>query len=140
MKLVDANILLYAVNEESPHHETARTWLDGAMSGHEPVGFAWIVVLAFLRVATHHAVFARPLVVDEAVLVANRWLEQPPAVTVEPSGRHLDDLRALLRATGTGGNLVTDAHLAALAVRYDAEIVTFDRDFGRFPGVRWQIP
>lgn len=140
MKLVDTNVLIYAVNERSPNHERARTWLEDALSGHEPVGFAWVVVLAFLRLVTHPAIFANPLSVDEAIVVANGWLEQPVSVIVEPSGRHLDDLAALLRSTGTGGNLVTDAHVAALAVRSDATVVTFDGDFGRFPGVRWHIP
>ena len=140
MKLVDANVLLYAVNERSAHHRVARAWLDAALSGRETVGFAWIVVLAFLRLGTHPAVFPRPLEPEDAVVVVEEWLAQPPAIVVDPTARHLEVLGGLLAAVGTAGNLVNDAHLAALAVEQDAEIISFDTDFSRFPGVRSHPP
>ena len=140
MQLVDANVLLYAVDPDLPQHAPARGWLDGALAGAEPVGFAWIVLLAFLRLATHPGVFPRPLTVDEAAGVVELWLSQPPSVVVEPTGRHLALLRGLLAGTGSAANLVNDAHLAALALEHGAAIVSFDRDFARFEGVRWRLP
>jgi hypothetical protein len=140
VQIVDANVLLYAVNPAAPLHERARTWLDAALGGGETVGFAWTVVLAFVRVATSSVAFARPLTVDEAAGVVERWLDQHAAVVPEPTGRHLALLRGLLADTGTAANLVNDAHLAALALEHGAEIVSFDRDFQRFPGVRLSMP
>lgn len=140
MRLVDANVLLYAVNEASPHHEGARSWLDGALGSREPVGFAWTVLLAFVRLATHPVVFARPLSSEDAMAIVRTWLAQPSAVVVEPTSRHADVLAGLLAEAGTAGNLVNDAHLATLAIEHGATIVTFDADFGRFAGVRWQRP
>jgi uncharacterized protein len=140
MKLVDANVLLYAMNEDAPQHEPARAWLDAAFAGGEAVGFAWVVVLAVLRLATRTGVFSRPLTVAEAAGVFELWLAQPPAVTVQPTARHLGLLRGLLEDSGTAANLVTDAHLAALALEHGADIVSFDRDFQRFAGVRLHVP
>jgi len=140
VQLVDANVLLYAVNEDAPPHSAARDWLDGALGGAETVGFAWIVLLAFLRLATHAAVFPHPLTVEAAVEAVDGWLAQPAAVVVQPTPRHLAVLRGLLAETGPAANLVNDAHLAALALEHGAGIVSFDRDFGRFAGIRWSPP
>jgi hypothetical protein len=140
VQIVDANVLLYAVNPAAPLHERARTWLDAGLSGGETVGFAWTVLLAFVRVATSSVAFSRPLTVDEASGVVERWLDQRAAVVLEPTGRHLALLRGLLADTGTAANLVNDAHLAALALEHGAEVVSFDRDFQRFPGVRLSMP
>jgi hypothetical protein len=140
MKLVDANVLLYAINERSARHEAARRWLDEALGGDETVGFAWLVVLAFVRLSTHPAVFPRPLSTEEAIAVVEDWLAQPGAVVVEPTSGHVAVLGRLLSGAGTAGNLVNDAHLAALALEHSAEIVSFDADFSRFVGVRWRPP
>jgi toxin-antitoxin system PIN domain toxin len=140
VKLVDANVLLYAINEDAPQHEVARGWLDGALGGREAVAFAWVVLLAFLRLSTRPGLFSRPLTVDEASAVAEGWLDRPAALTVSPTARHLGLLHGLLAGVGSAGNLVNDAHLAALAVEHGGEIVSFDGDFARFPGVRWRSP
>lgn len=140
MRLVDANVLLYAVNEAAPHHATARAWLDRALAGREPVAFAWTALLAFLRLATHPAVFPRPLSAIEATDIVRAWLAQPPAVVVDPTPRHAGLLAGLLAQTGTAANLVNDAHLAALALEHGAVLVSFDADFGRFAGLRRETP
>jgi hypothetical protein len=138
--IVDANVLLHAVNADSRQHATARSWLDSSLARPETVGFAWSVLLAFLRVSTHPAVFPRPLPTEESLATLRSWLEQPAAAIVEPTVRHLDVLAGLLGEAGTAGNLVSDAHLAALAVEHGATLISFDSDFGRFAGLRWHRP
>jgi uncharacterized protein len=140
VKLVDANVLLYAVNKQDPNHRPAKAWLEAALSGVEPIGFTWQVLLAFLRIATSSRRFPAPLSVDEAAGYLEEWLRQEAATVVEPTLRHLDLLTALLDESGTAGNLVADAHLAALAVEHAATIASFDRDFLRFRGIRVEVP
>ena len=140
MWLCDANVLLYAVNSDAPSHEVARTWLDGALTGRRTVGFSWSVLLAFLRLATNPAVFPHPLEPDQAIAQIRAWVRQATSTVVEPGGRHIDLLASLLATSGVAGNLVGDAHLAALAIENDAELVSFDRDFARFAGLRWTLP
>lgn len=140
MKIVDANALLYAVNADAAHHGEAKGWLDDALTGAEPLGFAWIVLLAFWRVSTHPSVFASPLDVETAGTIIEAWLGQPASVVVQPTPRHLSLLHGLLASNGSGANLVNDAHLAALALEHGATVVTFDSDFSRFEGVRHQRP
>lgn len=140
MLLVDANVLLYAMNRRAREHEAASSWLSRSLAGPETVGFAWSVLLAVLRLSTHPAVFPRPLPPGPAADVVQAWLEAPAAVTVAPTARHLPLLRGLLGRTGTAGNLVGDAHLAALALEHGATVVSYDRDFGRFEGVRTVRP
>ena len=140
MKLIDANVLLYAVNRASPHHESARGWLDDALSGGAVVGFAWMPLIAFIRLSTQARVFPRPLSTAAATGLVQDWLAQPAARVVAPTARHPALLADLLTQVGVGGNLVNDAHLAALALEHRAEIVTYDADFARFAGVRWSRP
>ena len=140
MRLVDANVLLYAVNTDSDHHEASRTWLDTALSGADRVGFAWVPLLGFLRLSTHRSIFATPLSIGAASGVVESWLGAPAAVTVQPTARHLDVLSGLLAGAGSGGNVVNDGHLATLAVEHRARVVSYDRDFGRFDGVDWDRP
>lgn len=140
MNLVDANVLLYAVNRSDPKHERSREWLDAALSGQEPVGFSWPVLLAFVRIVTRPGLFPQPLTVDEALSRVAAWVRQPPSVIVAPTSRHLEVVTSLLREVGTGANLVSDADLAALALEHHGQVVTFDHDFGRFTGVRWGPP
>ena len=140
MLLVDANVLLHAVNERSREHETAQDWLQEALYGGEAVAFPWTVTLAFLRLSTHPAVFPRPLHAVQATNVIERWLDAPASVTLEPTRQHVALLRGLLTRAGTAGNLVADAHLAALALEYGAAVVSFDRDFARFEGLSLRRP
>ena len=138
--MIDANILLYAVNRDDPNHPSARRWLERRLNGSEPVAFAWVVLLAFLRIATHPQVFPAPLSAAQATRVVEEWLSQPAAVVLAPTARHLGLLSGLLAESGTGGNLVTDAHLAALALEHGAGIASFDRDFLRFAGIELTVP
>lgn len=140
MKLPDANLLIYAVDESAAHHEAARRWLDGQLSGDETVAFTWVVLLAFLRLTTNARVFERPFAPSEALDVIDGWLDQPAATVVGPTERHPRLLRQLLEASGTAGNLTTDAHLAAVAMEHGATLCSVDRDFGRFSGLRWINP
>lgn len=140
MKIVDANVLLYAVNTAAAHHDASRRWLDGALSGADTVGFAWVPLLAFVRLTTKHGLFPSPLSPDVAMARVADWCAAPGAVIIGPTPRHADVLSGLLAQVGTGGNLVNDAHLAALAVEHRASIVTYDSDFGRFSGMRWHTP
>ncbi|HXG75930.1 MAG TPA: type II toxin-antitoxin system VapC family toxin [Gaiellaceae bacterium] len=140
MKLPDANVLLYAVDEASAYHASARGWLEDRLSGSETIAFSWSVLLAFIRLSTSPRVFASPLSPDESLDLVDSWLAQPCAALVHPGGRHSALLRELLAPLGTAGNLTTDAHLAALAIEHGAELVSFDRDFQRFGGVHWSSP
>ena len=140
MNIVDVNVLIYAVNSDAQHHRAAKTWLDDALAGGSTVGFCWPVILAFVRLVTKQGLFPQPLTAEVALEIVGDWLAQPAARTIAPTARHLDVLSRLLTEVGVGGNLVNDAHLAALAVEHRAGVVTFDRDFGRFDGVRWTIP
>lgn len=135
MKMPDANVLLYALDDTSARHAGAKAWLDLSLSGSEDVGFAWVVLLAVLRLTTKANVFARPLKATEAFDIIDGWLEQPCATIMHPTVRHAGLLRGLVATAGTAGNLTTDAHLAALSVEYGAVVATYDSDFGRFPGV-----
>ena len=140
MNIVDANVLLYAVNTDSNRHAESREWLDEALSGGAVVGFAWIVVLAFLRLATKPGLFPSPLSNDDALSTVDAWLAQPAAMVVEPTARHLSLLRELVTVVRATGNLVNDAHLAALAIEHRGRVVSYDTDFSRFPGVSWSQP
>lgn len=140
MQVVDANVLLYAVNADSDHHDQARAWLDHALAGGATVGFDWTVLLAFVRLSTMRRVFAEPLTAEEAMAQVRQWLDQPGAVTIQPPPHHPEILASLLTTAKTAGNLVNDAHLAALAIAHRGTVVTFDSDFDRFEGVRWLRP
>lgn len=135
MILIDANLLIYAVDADSPHHGAAKQWLEDTLSGTERVGLAWIVVLAFLRITTRAAVLRHPLQADAAIAYVNSWLEQPFVELVGPGSNHWPVFRNLLTTTGTAANLTSDVHLAALAIEHDAAIASTDNDFRRFPGI-----
>ncbi len=140
MILLDANLLIYAVNEDAPLHRKAKAWLESAISGPDTVAFSWNVVLAFLRLTTRAGLFRNPLSVETAMDLAASWLEQPSVTVIHAGPRHLRILRELLLPVGPGGNLTSDAHLAALAIEHGAELCSSDTDFARFQGLRWSNP
>ena len=140
MKVVDLNLLLYAVNRQAPLHERAKRWWEGQLALPETLVLPWVVILGFLRVATSERVFPSPLPPECARGVVAGWLGMPSVRVLEAGPRHWEILDALLLESGTAGNLTTDAHLAALAIENGAELVSSDADFGRFRGLRWSNP
>lgn len=140
MKLVDVNLLIYAVDEASPRHTEANAWLTKLLAGPETVALSWHALLGFVRLSTRAQVFSAAMTVDEALDTVDAWLAQPAAVIVQETPRHLAVMRHLLAPLGAGGNLTSDAHLAALAIEHGAELCSCDADFSRFPGLRWRDP
>jgi len=140
MILIDANILLYAYDANSTRHSAARKWLQETFSKDEPVRLPWVVILAFLRLTTQTAILARPLSLDEAIAIVQTWLNRPNVGIAAPTMRHWEVLRTLLQEGQAKGRMVTDAHLAALAIEHGAVLYTDDRDFTRFPGLKWSDP
>ena len=135
MILSDVNLLLYAVNSDLPEHPRARSWLEQTLSGTEVLGLPWVVILAFLRITTNPRIFAAPLNIEQAQAYIDEWLELPVVKTIEPGHNHWNILCSFLAKTGAGGNLTTDAHIAALAIEQGCIVYSSDNDFKRFPGV-----
>lgn len=140
MKVLDVNVLVYASDSLSAHHARAREFLDRLFNGDETVVIPWLVVVGFLRIATNPRLFANALTPARAVTVVDGWMSRPNVAVVEPGPEHWGIFRALISETGTAGNLVTDAHLAALAIERGAELCSFDADFARFANLRWMNP
>ena len=140
MIIPDVNLVVHAYDSGSRRHEAARRWWEASMNGTGAVGIPWIVILGFIRITTHPRILENPLEVDGACARVRTWLARPNAIVVHPGARHPDLLFQLLAAAGTGGNLTTDAHLAALAVEHQAELHSTDADMARFPGLRWVNP
>lgn len=139
MIVPDVNLLIYAIDKDSSFHEKASDWLNSALIGSESVGFVWNVLIGFLRISTRRSL-PTALTVEQAFEFFNLWLTATNARIIKPGPRHSDLLHNLLAATGTGGDLVSDAHLAAIAIEHDAEVYSSDSDFSRFPGLRWRNP
>jgi uncharacterized protein len=140
MIIPDLNLLVYAHNAVDPRHAAARRWWENCLNGHEPVGIAWVTALGFVRLTTHRQVLTTPLPVGVALQTVEEWLEQPIVRLLVPGRDHVRHCFGYLRKLGVGGNLTTDAHLAALALDYQAELHSSDTDFARFPGLRWKNP
>jgi hypothetical protein len=140
MMLVDANLLLYAYDPRSAHHDASRKWLEATLSGTELVRFAWVTLWAFLRISTNPRVFERPLTVEEAMHAVGAWLAQPVAGILEPSERHWEKLQELAMQAQVKGPLVMDAVIATLAIEHGATLHTTDVDFARFPSLKWRNP
>lgn len=137
MKLVDTNILLYAVDRDGKHFGTARRWVEDTLNGAHGLAFAWLALVGFVRLSTRPGILNRPLSVADALTVQDDWLTCPNTKILQPGQRHADIFARLLLTVGTGGNLTNDAHLAALAIEHNAEMTSFDRDFKRFPGLKF---
>lgn len=140
MKLPDVNLLVYAYNSSAPEHARARRWWEDLLNGNGAVGLPWAVACGFVRLMTHPAVLDRPVSPKVALKHVRTWLDQPMVEVLEPGPRHLEILERLFVAAGAAGNLTTDAHLAAIAIEHQCELHSNDRDFGRFPGLRWRNP
>jgi uncharacterized protein len=140
MKLVDLNVLLYAVNSSAPLHRRVLTWWEAALNSNDPVALCWPVISGFIRLSTRHGVFPKPLSVDAACRRVERWLELPVVRVIGESESHWSLLKHLLAEVGSAGTLTTDAHLSALAISHGATLVSCDNDFARFPGLRWENP
>lgn len=140
MILIDANLLLYAEDSLSQHHESARTWWDAQLSGSGPVCLCWPVLIAFIRIGTNSRLHQRPLTIEEAVQRVQSWLEQPCVRLIQPTDQHWLIFQRLLRKGNAAANLVSDAHLAALAVEHNCELQSTDGDFARFRELKWANP
>jgi toxin-antitoxin system PIN domain toxin len=140
VKVPDVNLLLYGLDESSPQYERVAPWLEAVLSGNEPVGFAWSVLIGVVRIATKPLVFGRPFEPAEVLDVIDGWLALPCAVVLHPTERHSAILRGLLEPLGAAGNLTSDAHLAAIAIEHGGEVCSADTDFARFRGLRWMNP
>ena len=138
--LVDANLLLYAVDSGSPWHARSSAWLADALNGDRRVGIPWESLTAFVRIATHPRASDRPLSADQAWSFVDDWLGAPSVWVPTPTERHVEVLGSLVRKYQVTGNLVPDAHLAALAIEHGLEICSADTDFARFDEIRWKNP
>ena len=140
MILVDANILLYAEDSLSEHHEDARTWWDQQLSGSNPVALCWPALTAFIRIGTNSRLHRRPLTLKEATERVQSWLDQPCVRLIQTTEQHWPLFQQMLRAGNASANLVSDAHLAALAVEHNCILYSSDTDFARFRGLKWKNP
>lgn len=140
MIVPDVNLLLYAYNSSAREHASSAAWLEGVLNDSTTVGVAWITILGFLRISTSAKGMPRPLTVAQASTEVRGWLVRQNVTLLHPGDRHADILFGLLEHVGVGGNLTTDAHLAALAIENQAEVHSTDTDFARFPGLRWRNP
>ena len=140
MILVDANILLYAEDSLQARHKQARVWWDDQLSGTGVVCLCWTVLSAFIRIGTNPRVFEHPLSLEQALARIQSWLDQPCTRIVRPTERHWTVFRQVLTDGQAVANLVTDAHLAALAIEHGCELASTDSDFARFPRLKWRNP
>ena len=140
MILPDVNVLVYAFRPDMPQHSVSRSWLEGILSGESRFGLSQMVLSAVVRITTNGRVFKMPSATDESFAFCDYLLGQPHRQIVEPGERHWSIFRQLCIETATTGPRVTDAWFAALAIEWGCEWVTLDRDYARFPGLKWQVP
>ena len=140
MIVLDVNILLYAYDRASAQHASAKAWIEHTFSAAEPVGLSWQTTSAFLRIMTNTRLPGERFTIAEAVQIVNQWFEQPNVHMLVPGDDHWLLFRRMLAEGQATGNLVSDAHLAALTIEYGGVLHTTDRDFARFPGLRWIDP
>jgi len=140
MIVVDANLLIYSYDTDSSDHKKSRAWVEKMFSGAEPVGLPWQTVTAFLRVVTNRRLPGSRLTVEQATQIVEEWLEQPNVRILTAGDEHWSVLKRTMVEGRASGSLVSDAELAALTVEYGGVLYTADRDFARFPGLRWVNP
>lgn len=140
MILIDVNVLVYANRRDAHNHSTYRRWLNDVVNSDGPYGIPDLVLSGFLRIVTHPKIFAKPTRIDSALDFTDRLRRHPNCVHISPGPRHWEIFGRLCRTAGVKGNLVPDAYLAALAIESGSEWITTDRDFARFPGLRWRLP
>ena len=140
MIVLDANVLIYSYDSGSSQHVKARAWIEKAFSGLEGVGLPWHTVSAFLRVMTNTRLPGPRLSLLQAAQLVDEWLEQPNVRVLSPGDEHWILLRQMILEGQASGALISDAQLAALTVEYGGVLHTTDRDFSRFPGLRWTNP
>jgi len=138
--LPDANLLLHALNADSADHTAARDWWENLLLEEQEIGLCSVVLFAFVRISTHRIAFPKPLTVKLAFDHVENWLSFPSVSWIDSTLEDLTVARRLLQRAGTGGNLVTDAQIAAISMRLSATIHTADTDFARFPEIRWKNP
>lgn len=138
--LVDANLILWAHHRQFPLHDASRGWWRRVLSEQALVGIPWASILAFVRISTHPRALERPLGIGAAWEIVETWLDRPNVWIPVPTDRHRSILGPLLGAGKASGNHVPDAHLAALAIEWGLELQSADRDFARYPGLRWKDP
>jgi toxin-antitoxin system PIN domain toxin len=135
--LIDASVLLYAADSASPRHERVASWLEGVLNGPRRVGFAWPSITAFLRIVTHPRALDRPLTAEQAWIYVEEWLTCDNAWIPQPTASHAAVLGGLITSADLRGNLISDAHLAALAIEHGLQVCSADTDFARFSQVSW---
>jgi uncharacterized protein len=140
MKLLDANILLYAYDTSSPHHETCRAWLESAFNADETIALPWQTILTFVRISTNPRAVKRPLSSANACAIVDTWLERPNIVVINAADRFWNILRQQILDAQVSGPLVTDTALAALAIEQGATLCSTDRDFRRFQDLKLVDP
>jgi len=138
--LVDANLLLYAEDSLSEHHQSAAEWWDRRLSSAEPVCICWPVLNAFIRIGTNHRLQQRPLSLREVCERVQSWFEQPCVRLIQPTEHHWSIFQRMLKEANATGNLVSDAHLAALAIEHNCVLHSTDADLARFPNLKWKNP
>lgn len=136
MRTPDVNVLVYAVNLDAPQRAVAARWLEDAFADPAGIAFTWHALAGFLRISTQRRIVRATLPVETALGVVEEWLSHPRARMIGPTDRHAPLLARLLIGAGRGGNLVSDAHLAAITIEHAATLGTFDRDFERFAGLK----
>ena len=140
MVLLDVNVLVYAHRRDAPQHADYLRWLERTLASDQAYGISATVLAGFLRVVTHPRVFDPPSALEPALRFTEDLRNRPNCVLVAPGPRHWEIFLGLCRTAGVRGNLVPDAYLAALAIESGCEWITTDRDYSRFPGLRWRHP
>ncbi len=140
MIVLDANLLLYAYDSSSNHHREARSWIERVLSDPAPLGLPWQTIFAFLRITTNRRLPGERFTIEESAGIVNQWLDQPNVRLLAPGESHWPLFRQTILDGHAPGPLVTDAALAALTIEYGGTLYTTDRDFARFPGLRWENP